>query len=161
VNQINSGKEGIDTVLETLRKDLGNPAGFIHLHPQSSGEGLFSDRESELIKQVFLIAGSLKTDLIQSVPNSRKIFLTVTRTDGKLGFSNKNSFQEGSGLSGLVKSLNWEWPDVFCRAVDLAYEIDLEKASQVLLQEIHDPDQGLLEVGISASARVTLIRENG
>jgi len=86
--------------------------------------------------------------------------MTVTRTDGTLGLNNIESFQEGSGLTGLVKSLNWEWPEVFCRAVDLNREIDPENASRLILQEIHDPDRGLLEVGLSASARVTLKREN-
>ena len=161
VNQIETGKKGIDTALEVLRKDQGSPVGFIHLHPQPTGKGIFSDRESELIKQVFLIAGSLKADFIQPAANSRKLFLAVTRTDGELGFSTKQSFQEGSGLTGLVKSLNWEWPEVFCRAVDLDQEIDLQKSSKLLLQEIHDPSQGLLEVGIRTSARVTLIRKNG
>lgn len=160
INQKSAGKEAINSALDSFRTEHGNAAGFIHLHPISRGEGLFSDQESELVKQVFLIAGSLKTDLEQADPGSRNIFMTVTRTDGALGLNNIDSFQEGSGLTGLVKSLNWEWPEVFCRAVDLNREIDPEHASRLILQEIHDPDRGLLEVGLSASARVTLKREN-
>ena len=161
IAQGSTGKEAIESALTTLRTEVGNPAGFIHLHPISEAESLFSDLESELVKQVFLIAGSLKKDLEQIDPGSRKIFLTVTRTDGSLGINNINSFQEGSGLTGLVKSLNWEWPEVFCRAVDLERGIDPELASRLILQEIHDPDQGLLEVGLSESTRVTLNRKNG
>jgi len=161
IAQESTGKEAIDSSLIKLRTEVGNPAGFIHLHPNTGSENLFSDQESELVKQVFLIAGSLKTDLEQADPDSRKIFLTVTRTDGSLGINNIDSFQEGSGLTGLVKSLNWEWPEVFCRAVDLEREIDPEHASKLIVQEIHDPDQGLLEVGLSGSSRVTLNRENG
>lgn len=160
IAQGSSGKEAIDSALTTLRTEIGNPAGFIHLHPNSGAESLFSDQESELVKQVFLIAGSLKTDLEQANPGSRKIFLTVTRTDGALGINNIDSFQEGSGLTGLVKSLNWEWPEVFCRAVDLERELDPEHASRLIVQEIHDTDRGLLEVGLSESTRVTLNREN-
>lgn len=153
------GKAGIDSALDTFRREHGSPAGFIHLHPTASGDTLFSDRESELVKQVFLIAGSLKSDLEQVVPASRNFFLTVTRTDGSLGLTDISSFQEGSGLTGLVKSLNWEWPEVFCRAVDLSRKIDPLQASKLVLQEIHDPDSTLLEIGRSASARVTLSRE--
>jgi len=160
ITQGSTGKEAIDSALTTLRTEVGNPAGFIHLHPISGADSLFSDQESELVKQVFLIAGSLKTDLEQAEPGSRKIFLTVTRTDGALGINNIDSFQEGSGLTGLVKSLNWEWPEVFCRAVDLEREIDPEHAGRLILQEIHDPDRGLLEVGLNESTRVTLNREN-
>jgi len=160
INQKSAGKEAINSTLEAFRAEFETAAGFIHLHPLSRGENLFSDQESELVKQVFLIAGSLKTDLEQTHPGSRNLFMTVTRTDGALGLNNSDSFQEGSGLTGLVKSLNWEWPEVFCRAVDLNREIDPENASRLILQEIHDPDRGLLEVGLSASARVTLKREN-
>ena len=159
-NPKNYWKRGINFALEAFRTEFGPPAGFIHLHPLSKGESLFSDQESELVKQVFLIAGALKTDLEQTDPDSRNVFLTVTRTDGTLGLNNIDSFQEGSGLTGLVKSLNWEWPEVFCRAVDLSHDIDPEHGSRLVLQEIHDPDLGLLEVGLTASARVTLNREN-
>jgi len=155
-----AGKEAIRAALEGFRTEVGPPAGFIHLHPLSRGEGLFSDQESELVKQVFLIAGSLKTDLEQTDPDSRNVFMTVTRTDGTLGLSNIDSFQEGSGLTGLVKSLNWEWPNVFCRAVDLSEDIDPEHGSRLILEEMHDPDLDLLEVGLNLSGRVTLKREN-
>jgi acyl carrier protein len=160
ITQKSAGKEAISAALEVFRTEFGQPAGFIHLHPISKGEGLFSDQESELVKQVFLIAGSLKTDLEQTDSGSRNVFMTVTRTDGTLGLNNIESFQEGSGLTGLVKSLNWEWPEVFCRAIDLSNNIDPEHGGRLVLQEIHDPDLGLLEVGLSASARVTLQREN-
>ena len=139
-----SGKAAINSTLEAFRTEYGEAVGFIHLHPLSKGEGIFSDQEADLVKQVFLIAGSIKTDLEKASPDSRKIFMTVTRTDGALGLNNTDSFQEGSGLTGLVKSLNWEWPDVFCRAVDLNREIDHENAGRLILQEIHDPDLSLL-----------------
>ena len=160
ITQKTAGKEAIRATLEAFRTEYGNPAGFIHLHPLSKGEGLFSDQESELVKQVFLIAGSLKTDLEKTDPDSRNVFMTVTRTDGTLGLNNIDSFQEGSGLTGLVKSLNWEWPEVFCRAIDLSESIDPEHGRRLIIQEMHDPDLGLLEVGLSVSARVTLQREN-
>jgi len=160
ISQTEIGKEAIQTVLDALRKNSGAPVGFIHLHPQANGDDLFSDLESELVKQVFLIAGSIKSDLEQSDPGSRKLFMTVTRTDGTLGLSEIESFQEGSGLTGLVKSLNWEWPEVFCRAVDINRDIESLQASKLIIQEIHDPDLGLLEVGLSSTGRVTLAREN-
>ena len=159
LNQESIGKQSIDSTLATFRSKHGKAAGFIHLHPLSRGKDLFSDQESELVKQVFLIAGSIKNDLEIVDPDNRNIFMIVTRTDGVLGLNNTDSFQEGSGLTGLVKSLNWEWPDVFCRAVDLNREIDPEVAGRLILQEIHDPDLGLLEVGLNPPARVTLNRE--
>ncbi len=161
VLQDKTGKEAIDAVFDSIRSEHGSPGGFIHLHPQSADNGLFSDWESQLVKQVFLIAGSIKPDLNQGDPASRRIFLAVTRTDGSLGIKNSKLFQEGSGLSGLVKTLNWEWPEVFCRTVDIKQDTDFQDASKLLMKEIHDPDQGLLEVGISTTSRVTIERDNG
>ncbi len=161
VHQDRLGKNAIDQVMDSLREEHGSPAGFIHLHPLSEANGLFSERENQLIKQVFLISGSIKPDLNQLDPDSRQIFLTVTRTDGALGFTSDSPFQEGSGLTGLVKSLNWEWPDVFCRTVDINQDLDVKDASDLLVKEIHDPDQGLLEVGVNTNSRVTLERGTG
>lgn len=159
VAQNKTGKDAINEAVESFRSEYGEPAGFIHLHPPSKQDGLFSNQETELIKQIFLIAGALKSDLEQIKQGSRTFFMTVTRTDGALGLNNVNNFQEGSGLTGLVKSLNWEWPEVFCRAVDLSQDIEPDEASRLILQELHDPELGLLEVGLSPSARITLIRE--
>ncbi len=60
-----------------------------------------------------------------------------------------------------MKTLNWEWPDVFCRTVDIKQDTGFQDASKLLVKEIHDPDQGLLEVGISTTSRVTIERDNG
>ena len=102
-----------------VREEHGSPAGFIHLHPASSENGLFSTREEQIIKQVFLAAGELKEDLNQVEPSARNYFMAVTRTDGSLGLKNDHTFQEGIGLTGLIKTLKWEWPEVFCRSVDI------------------------------------------
>ena len=161
VPQDKTGKKAIDTAFDRIRSEHGSPGGFIHLHPQPADNGLFSDRENQLVKQVFLIAGAIKPDLNQVDPASRRIFLAVTRTDGSLGIKNSKSFQEGSGLPGLVKTLNWEWPEVFCRTVDIKQDTDFQDASKLIIKEIHDPDQGLLEVGISTTSRVTIERDNG
>jgi len=161
VPQDKTGKKAIETAFDRIRSDHGSPGGFIHLHPQPADNGLFSDRENQLVKQVFLIAGAIKPDLNQVDPASRRIFLAVTRTDGSLGLKNSKSFQEGSGLPGLVKTLNWEWPEVFCRTVDIKQDTDFQDASKLIMKEIHDPDQGLLEVGISTTSRVTIERDNG
>jgi hypothetical protein len=161
VTQESIGKAAITSTVNKLRTEFGAFTGFIHLHPPAIGNGLFSDVESQLIKQVFFIASEIKNDLENSDPSTRKVFLSVTRTDGQLGIGNQKGFQEGNGLSGLVKTLNWEWPNVFCRSIDFSQEISGQDAGGHLLQEIHDPDRGLHEVGINTTSRVTIIRENG
>jgi hypothetical protein len=104
------------------------------------------------------LAGAVKPDLEQLETNSRNLFLTITQTDGYMGLENAAVFQEGSGLPGLVKSLHWEWPEVFCRAIDFRRDLTDEQISQFVLAELMDPDQRLLEVGITSTKRSTLQR---
>jgi len=151
--------DSISSLVGKIRDQSGPIAGFIHLHPIQKSDDDFPAEERDLVKQIFFLAGSLKEDLGALDPESRSLFLTVTRIDGQLGLSSHHPFQESSGFSGLVKTLHWEWPDVFCRAIDL--DPDLEQMDQVnkLLQEITDPDRKLIEVGIGQNDRVTISRE--
>jgi hypothetical protein len=60
------------------------------------------------------------------------------------------------GLSGLTKSLRYEWPNVFCRAIDIHSEIETETAVKLIDAELHDPDIHLTEVGYTTKGRYTL-----
>jgi acyl carrier protein len=157
--QSSLGVDEIKNTLHQIRIDHGIPSGFIHLHPQGGQNGLFSDRDEKIIKEVFFLASSLHDDLIQTDPSARNIFLSVTRTDGTLGFSNGDAFQEGMGLSGLVKSLAWEWPEVFCRFIDFSSTLTESEICDLLINEIHDPNQVTYEIGLSPDHRVTIERE--
>lgn len=157
--QTSQGVDDIKKTLEQIRIDHGIPSGFIHLHPPDEQNGLFSDRDEMIIKEVFFLASSLHDDLNQTDPSSRNLFLSVSRTDGTLGFQNADAFQEGMGLSGLVKTLAWEWPEVFCRYIDISSAFNESEISNLLLKEIHDPDQVVHEIGLNAAKRLTIERE--
>lgn len=161
VRQSEPGKDAIIAALETIHRDHGVPLGFIHLHPPPDPQAIFSAREDELIKQVFLLAGCLKSDLEQPAQEMRNLFMVVTPTGGTLGLLGQQTFQEGSGLSGLVKSLHWEWPGVFCRLLDVDQEMDPERMGRLVIAEIHDPDQGLVEVGFDGNSRFTIMQQEG
>lgn len=159
VTQTARGADAIHEALEDVRSSYGIPGGFIHLHPSQGKNGLFSEQEERIIREVFLIAGALHDDLNQAESGSRNLFLSITRTDGTLGFHNREEFQEGSGLTGLVKSLSWEWPEVFCRSIDFNREMSPAQINQFLLDEIHDPARTTTEVGLDSSRRVTIRRD--
>ncbi len=160
IHQSGSGKKGIEMTMDEIRTAHGKPAGFIHLHPpQQSADTLFSEVEEELIKQVFLVSGVIKTDLETEPESGRNLLLIVLRGDGTLGLKPEYGFLEGSGLAGLVKTLHWEWQDVFCRFIDLNRQLPDESAAHILLQEIRDPARGLVEVGIGLDQRQTIQRQ--
>jgi acyl carrier protein len=161
VHQAQAGKDAIASALEKIRHKHGKPLGFIHLHPPASSDDLFSEQEESLLEQAFLLAGGIKNDLEEPGEGERNLFMVVTRTGGKLGFDGQGAFQQGSGLTGLVKTLHWEWPGVFCRALDFSPDLEPKQLGEMLLREIQDPDQGVLEVGLDGSTRVTIERDQG
>jgi acyl carrier protein len=158
--QSSLGVDSIKNTLKQIRTDHASPAGFIHLHPPAGDNGLFSDRDEKIIKEVFFLASSLHDDLNQIDPTTRNLFLSVSRSDGTLGFQNSGAFQEVMGLSGLVKSLAWEWPEVFTRFIDFNSSLKESEISSLLLKEIHDPDQVVHEIGLNADKRYTIERES-
>ncbi len=140
----------VASILETH----GPAAAFIHLNPPGDS-ALFSAADEARLEHVFLLAGRLKTALTESAQRGWAAWLTVTRLDGALGLTG-NSSPVAGGLFGLTKTLALEWPDVHCRAVDLAPDLPVERAVACLLAELHDPNRRLVEVGWSAAGRVTI-----
>ncbi len=162
VTQIQQEDESLDSIkplVDRIRDQHGLISGFIHLHPLQDSKESFLKSERDLVKQIFFLAGAIKADITTINPEGRSLFLTVTRIDGQLGLKNHHSFQESSGFSGLVKTLHWEWPEVFCRSVDLDPELTENDQITSLLNEIQDLDLNLIEVGLGSQGRVTIRRE--
>lgn len=148
--------------LTTLSETAGPIGSFIHLHPPfqlpADNNLCFPEAEKDLIKQVFLMAKHLKEPLVRAAQIGRSSFVTVVCLDGRLGLGEQTGFSPlGGGFFGLTKSLNLEWPSVFCRAIDLGPEHNPEQAARLLLAELYDPDLQLVEVALGPEGRSTLI----
>jgi NAD(P)-dependent dehydrogenase (short-subunit alcohol dehydrogenase family) len=158
-----------DTRDETLRQIVaGLPAPvarFIYLHPHLRfplGQlGMHFNREKSLLRAVFLLAKHLKAPLHSQAGTQRAAFLTVSRLDGALGVQNGGNVAPlGGALPGLTKSLRLEWPEVFCRAVDIAPEIPAEQSARLIISELYDADLCLPEAAWNAAGkRYTLVAE--
>jgi acyl transferase domain-containing protein/NAD(P)-dependent dehydrogenase (short-subunit alcohol dehydrogenase family)/acyl carrier protein len=87
------------------------------------------------------------------------LLVTVSRMDGAFGLAGPAPTREplDGGLAGLVKTAAHEWPEVRARAIDLDERIDAEQAADMVENEMFAA--GPIEVGISASGRLTLDRE--
>jgi polyketide-type polyunsaturated fatty acid synthase PfaA len=153
----------LEQTLKNISQQYGPVGSFIHLNPVSkvtAGDLPFQEAEKAMVKQVFLIAKHLKKSLVGAAQQGRASFLTVAHLDGELGLGGRGDYSViAGGLFGLTKSLSQEWEEVFCRALDIAPELDEKQVVQAVLAELHDPSRLVGEVGYSPAGRVTLVSE--
>ena len=154
--------EAIATALQTIEQQYGKVGTFIHLHPQLTFQnGNFAQHfqtEKAIVKTVFLLAKHLQQSLNELGKQQRANFLTISQMDGHLGQGERGNVSVlAGGLRGLVKSLNLEWSSVFCRAVDVEYELPTEQKSNQVIAELHDADVSIIETAFSKAGRKTII----
>ncbi len=154
-------EEQLQQKLAEISSKYGPVGAVIHLNPAGlTNDDIFSAEQKEIIKQVFLLAKHLKEPLTQVAKSGNSVFMVVTNLDGEFGLGEKIDFDPISGgLFGLVKTLNLEWEDVFCRAIDITPEMDDEQAAERIIAELYDPNRLITEVGYSARGRSTLVVE--
>lgn len=153
--------QAIKTAIETIQNQYGQIGTFIHLHPHFEFQnGNFAQHfaiERDLTKAVFLIAKHIQPSLNELGKTNRANFMTVTRLDGKSGLGKRgNTSIVGGGLNGLVKCLNLEWSQVYCRAVDIQPELTTTTIANHILTELHDPNRSVIETAISEDGRAML-----
>ncbi|HEX2910197.1 MAG TPA: beta-ketoacyl synthase N-terminal-like domain-containing protein [Chloroflexia bacterium] len=154
-------EDGEENSLAAALQTLGPVGAFVYLSSpfkdNLTKNTLFSAATKEQLKRVMLLARYLSPSLKTAGGLSRSSFITVTRMDGQFGLSGKTGIDptEG-GFSGIVKSLQQEWPEVFCRALDFAPEMEPEELARCLLLEVHDPDRLLSQVGYTGKSRLTI-----
>ena len=81
-------------------------------------------------------------------------FVTVSRLDGRFGLAPSGTLADplSGGLAGLAKTAHREWPDVHCKAIDLAGNLaDLDAAAAAVVEEMFL--SGPREVGIAPEGR--------
>ena len=167
VHLIDFSESHLKQQLAAITDNYGPIGAFIYLNPcrQDFQDNILAqDSEKSLLKSVFLIAKLLKSSLNE--PARRSFFVTVTRLDGELGLGQNTDYQRNQsvitgGLFGLTKTVNREWDGVFCRAIDLNPELGAERAAQLIIAELHEPNLLITEVGYSLQEeRTTLIGDN-
>ncbi|WP_189062367.1 phosphopantetheine-binding protein, partial [Shewanella hanedai] len=160
---------GIKAVIGQIEQQLGQIGGFIHLQPEADATNPaalnLSDDSFTHVSQAFLWAKLLQPKLtLESA--GRHCFITVSRIDGGFGYLNTQQLQTAelnqAALAGLTKTLSHEWPSVFCRALDVAGDVDATHLADAITLELVDAQTNLIEVGISTDtkgnlSRVTLI----
>ena len=162
VTLLDLSEEHLQQQLSAIATNYGPISAFIHLNPVFSvsynGKIPYLEEEKMIVKHVFFIAKHLKQSLNQAARHGRSCFCTVVRLDGAFGLGRYVNFGPiSAGLFGLTKTLNWEWQQVFCRAIDLSPTIDADESAHHIISELHDPNCYITEVAYGSQGRVTLI----
>jgi acyl transferase domain-containing protein/NAD(P)-dependent dehydrogenase (short-subunit alcohol dehydrogenase family) len=130
---------------------LGRPAaqsGLVILAPTTATDRFLSD--------AFALLQLAGPGLRQGAKQGGAVFVTVSRLDGAFGLSDTSGADALSGgLAGLSKTTSHEWPEVHCKAIDLAAGTgDPEEAALAIVDEMFLA--GPAEVGLENSKRCTL-----
>ena len=131
-------------------------AGLVILAPVSRLEpgALWTPASEDLLRRAFSLARLALPALRRAGGEGGAVFATVSRLDGSFGLSGLKSEQDPvqGGLAGLAKTAAHEWPEVSCKAVDLAAGWDdCVSAAEAVAAELLR--RGPLEAGLSASGR--------
>jgi NAD(P)-dependent dehydrogenase (short-subunit alcohol dehydrogenase family) len=113
--------------------------------------------DTDLNRQAFEWLRLTAPKLRQAGRTGAAVFATVARLDGAFGLAGISPDVDPSvgGLAGMVKTARHEWPEVYCKAIDLAPEFaDARAAGTAIVEEVLA--MGPVEVGIAATHRSTL-----
>jgi NAD(P)-dependent dehydrogenase (short-subunit alcohol dehydrogenase family)/acyl carrier protein len=96
--------------------------------------------------------------LAPALRRSRAVLTTVSRQDGAFGLRFVDTDREpvDAGLAGLAKTAGHEWPEVRCKALDVAPDMDVAAAAAAVAEELFLA--GPPEVGIGPEGRCALRR---
>ncbi|MGF1730227.1 phosphopantetheine-binding protein [Photobacterium kasasachensis] len=163
-----AGVKAVIAEIESKHKAIG---GFIHLQPVTaeaqtdSSEIALNGDAKHSISVAFLFAKLLHTQLNSSSTSGRHCFFTASRIDGGFGYHDAEQLAKAelnqAALSGLTKTLSHEWPNVFCRALDIAPAVDARHLAEAITAELFDIDTQTVEIGFyepnnGESGRATL-----
>ena len=144
--------ESVKNLLKEITDVHGPVDGFVYLACENAPE---AERFDEPV--LFLFAKHMQRVMRPSQHGGRQCFVVCTSLDGRLGIGeNLTTRAQRGAVFGLLKSLRQEWPQVFCRAIDLAPALTKEHRIESLLAELQDPQDGLVEVGIDQAGRWTI-----
>jgi len=112
--------------------------------------------DDQFLKDSFQLLKNASRALVQTAQQEGALCVTVSRLDGSFGFDSEATLQDplSGGLAGLTKTAAHEWPEVSCKAIDLAeFQTPAEAAEAVAVEMLR---RGPVEVGLTPDGRYAL-----
>jgi NAD(P)-dependent dehydrogenase (short-subunit alcohol dehydrogenase family) len=134
--------------LDQLRPER-QVVGLVVLAPLKGATDIF-------LKNAFMLFKHAEVSLNRAVTDCGGFFVTVSRLNGCFGLPAKNAIKDpvSGGLAGLAKTVSHEFPELHCKALDLAPELDIDTTAKAIVEEVFS--ESPIEVGISSLGRQTL-----
>ena len=142
--------EHIDARLIDASRELPSEpvAGLVIIPP--------APQANDFAAQAFALLRHAGPGLRQSARDGGATLMCVCRLDGAFGLNGKSPADPASGaLAGLVKTAAREWPEVACKALDIADDVDTLRAASEISEEFLV--SGPVEVGLSRNGRCQLV----
>ncbi len=142
----------VQALVDTVRVKHGPIGALVHLLPLAAAPAVEETEARTLadLKSLFLLAKALEPELRKA-----GFVLAATAMGGGFGFDRADFFAGNGAISGFVKTLPREWPEVAARTVDFAADAGPRFIAETLAAELLCRD-GLTEVGYAGEARRTL-----
>jgi acyl transferase domain-containing protein/NAD(P)-dependent dehydrogenase (short-subunit alcohol dehydrogenase family) len=124
----------------------GKLSGLVICAPVAGTDDLFLENAFQLLKNA-------SKALNQAAEEEGAVCVTVSRLDGAFGFGAGTILRDplSGGLAGLSKTAALEWPEVACKAIDLAeFPNHAAAAGAVAIEMLR---RGPVEVGLSPAGR--------
>lgn len=130
-----------------------NPSALIlTLPPTHPGAPLWCSETEQATRNLFALVRRAAPALQAAVKEGGALLACVTRMDGRFGLTGGDFDAAQAGLAGILKTAAHEWPGVWCRAIDIAPDLEADAAADALATELRCGDE--IEVGLSAAGRV-------
>ncbi|BBN80657.1 hypothetical protein PA25_06420 [Pseudoalteromonas sp. A25] len=157
-------EEAVNALVEQVEsKTKRKIAGVLYVADavkQESLDSLYDPAQVFSLKALFMLAKVLQPKLQAESAKVPAYFFTVGLNDGQFGTSEEGkSGTLNSALSGLTKSLNYEWSSVYCRHLDLQASLNKKAMNEAFTKELADSDRTLSHVGVSKAQRAVLVLE--
>jgi acyl transferase domain-containing protein/NAD(P)H-dependent flavin oxidoreductase YrpB (nitropropane dioxygenase family) len=150
-------------LVQRIRETHGALGGLLHLAPVQQGTALgqmdlssWRTRLRTSVKSLFWLAQAAGPDLVR---DRAGFVMAVTGQGGKFGLADvpADHFPGDGGVAGLVKTLAVEWPQTWCRVLDVNRADPAEQSAERVMRELANRTGAAeTEIGWSGNSRVTL-----
>jgi NAD(P)-dependent dehydrogenase (short-subunit alcohol dehydrogenase family)/acyl carrier protein len=131
--------------------DPADAAGLVLVAQEGlprEGDALY---QAPFVKDAFAAVHRFAPRLVAAAEEGAAIFASVSRMDGRFGFSGEGRWSPlSAGLAGIAKTSCQEWPGTVCRAFDVPADCaQIASASEAIANELLTPAaDGAVEIGL-------------